>query len=234
MSIPLEGKVALVTGASRHIGRAIALRLAEEGMRLVLAARNFHDLEHVAGEVERRGGEAEVARCDLTESETPLMLAGLTQKRFGGLDLLVNNAGGGEMFPLDQASAEHLDEVLNLNLRALIQLCRACQPLICAPPGGTIVNISSMAGVHCSPGASAYSAAKAGILGWTESLFEELRQKGVKVSAICPGWVDNQGRWDDLGMSPEDVADAVHYVAAASPRCCPIRIHLRDQREPPH
>lgn len=234
MGIPLEGKVALVTGASRHIGRAIALRLADEGMRIVLAARNFDDLEHVAGEVEHRGGEAEVARCDLTEEPTADWLANVAKERFGGLDVLVNNAGGGDMYPLDEASAAHLDEVVGLNLRSVIQLCRACLPLLSEPPGGTVVNISSMAGVHCSPGASAYSASKAGILGWTESLFEEVRHRGVKVSAICPGFVDNLDRWGDKGMTPEDVADAVHYVASASPRCCPIRIHLRDQVEPPH
>jgi 3-oxoacyl-[acyl-carrier protein] reductase len=230
----LEGKVALVTGASRGIGKAVALRLASEGARLVLTARS--DLSSTVVKVRELGSEAYPVRADLTRRQDLETLAREAAAAYGRLDILVNNAGGGGAGDMLHATPDDIDYAIDLNLRAVILLTRMLIAEV-AKNGGAVVNISSIAGRMGMAGMAAYSAAKHGLMGFSESLFEVARDRGVKVGVICPGYVDT-----DLVQStklvpskmiaPEDVAEAVLYIVTSGPRVCPTEIVLRPQRNP--
>jgi NAD(P)-dependent dehydrogenase (short-subunit alcohol dehydrogenase family) len=230
----LEGKVALVTGASRGIGRAVSLRLAEHGARLVLTARG--DLSSTVLAVRELGSEAYPVRADLTRRQDLEALAQETPSAFGRLDILVNNAGGGGSGDMLHATPDDIDYAIDLNLRAVILLTRMLIAEI-AKNAGAVVNISSIAGRMGIAGMAAYSAAKHGLTGFSESLFEVARDSGVKVSVICPGYVDTDiGHSKKLApakmIAPEDVADAVVYILTSGPRVCPTEIVLRPQKNP--
>ena len=230
----LEGKVALVTGASRGIGRAVSIRLAGEGARLVLTARS--DLSATVLRVRELGSEAYPVRADLTRRQDLETLAREAVAAYGRVDILVNNAGGGGAGDMLHATPDDIDYAIDLNLRAVILLTRLLIAEI-AKNGGAVVNISSIAGRMGMAGMAVYSAAKHGLTGFTESLFEVARDRGVKVGVICPGYVDT-----DLGhgkklvaakmIAPEDVADAVLYIITSGPRVCPTEIVLRPQKNP--
>jgi 3-oxoacyl-[acyl-carrier protein] reductase len=230
----LEGKVALITGASRVIGRAVSGRLASEGARLVLTARG--DLSSTVQRVRELGSEAYPVRADLTRRQDLEALAREATEAFGRLDILVNNAGGGGAGDMLHVTPDDIDYAIDLNLRAVILLTRMLIAEI-AKHGGAVVNISSIAGRMGMAGMAAYSAAKHGLMGFSESLFEVARERGVKVGVICPGYVDT-----DLAQSkklvpskmiaPEDVAEAVLYIVTSGPRVCPTEIVLRPQRNP--
>jgi len=230
----LEGKVALVTGASRGIGRAVSIRLAGEGARLVLTARS--DLSATVLRVRELGSQAYPVRADLTRRQDLETLAREAVAAYGRVDILVNNAGGGGAGDMLHATPDDIDYAIDLNLRAVILLTRLLIAEI-AKNGGAVVNISSIAGRMGMAGMAVYSAAKHGLTGFTESLFEVARDRGVKVGVICPGYVDT-----DLGhgkklvaakmIAPEDVADAVLYIITSGPRVCPTEIVLRPQKNP--
>jgi len=160
-----------------------------------------------------------------------------TAERFGRLDVLVNNAGVTEERPFSELQYEEIDRVLGTTLRGTIATTRAAMPwLVRAGAGGAVVNIASLAGRRPLAGAAIHSAAKHGVIGFTESLFEEVRESGLKVCAILPGSVDTNPGLDEhvrsRMLSPEDVAAAVLWVLASSPRMCPTEIVLRPQRKP--
>lgn len=228
----LRGKVALVTGASRGTGRAVALRLAEEGMKLVVTATTPEGVQAVAEEVRATGADVHAVVGNLLDNDNIQTLADAPGQMFGGLDLLVNNAGGALWKGATECEMGDIDWVLHLNLRGMMQLTRTLLPVLLADGGGTVVNMASLAGVYCAPGAASFAAAKAGVIGWSESLFEELRGEGLKACAVCPDTVDVRGELGDHGLAPEDVAEAVVYVARSSARACPTRIVLRGQLDP--
>lgn len=230
----LEGKVALVTGASRGIGRAVALRLASEGAKVVLTARS--DLSATVTRVRELGSEAYPVRADLTRRQDLETLAREATEAFGRLDILVNNAGGGGSGDMLHATPDDIDYTIDLNLRAVILLTRMLIAEI-AKHGGAVVNISSIAGRMGMAGMAAYSAAKHGLKGFSESLFDVARDRGVKVGVVCPGYVDtDMGQGKNLEaakmIAPEDVAEAVLYIITSGPRVCPTEIVLRPQRNP--
>jgi 3-oxoacyl-[acyl-carrier protein] reductase len=230
----LEGKVALVTGASRGIGRAVALRLASEGAKVVLTARS--DLSATVTRVRELGSEAYPVRADLTRRQDLEALAREAVDAFGRIDILVNNAGGGGSGDMLHATPDDIDYAIDLNLRAVILLTRMLIAEI-AKNGGAVVNISSIAGRMGMAGMAAYSAAKHGLKGFSESLFDVARDRGVKVGVVCPGYVDtDMGQSKNLKsakmIAPEDVAEAVLYIITSGPRVCPTEIVLRPQRNP--
>ncbi|HEV8713428.1 MAG TPA: SDR family oxidoreductase [Candidatus Binatia bacterium] len=238
-TLPLAGRVALITGASRGIGRAIALRLAQAGATTVLAARTEAALATVAETIRVLGGEALVVPADVTDEQQLEALVNAALAQFGHIDILVNNAGGGPpRTPVVKARVRDWEWTVRLNLWAPMILTKLVLPAMIERRSGTIVHICSLAGLTGKPGEAAYAAAKFGVRGFSQSLFEEVREYGIKVSTIYPGYVDTalippNRRVDRSKMlSPEDVAHAVYEVAISSPRSCPLEITLQPQRDP--
>ncbi|WP_049568954.1 SDR family NAD(P)-dependent oxidoreductase [Nocardiopsis sp. SBT366] len=193
----LDGARALVTGASQGIGRATALALAEAGAHVGLCARNERALEEVAREVTDLGGEAVVVAGDLSDPATAAHAVERTASALGGLDLLVHNAGGpladqeGRMVlkPVTESSDEEWRQVMDLNLFAAVRLCRAAHPHLRRSPRASVVFMSSVAALVAVPGMESYGAVKSGLLSYTRSLAVAWAADGIRVNALCPGWV---------------------------------------------
>jgi NAD(P)-dependent dehydrogenase (short-subunit alcohol dehydrogenase family) len=188
----LSGKVALVTGASRGIGQAIARGLAAEGAALVLAARSVGDLEAVAGQIGAQGGRALVAPCDVRLAGEVQRTVSGALKKFGRLDILVNNAGVAFRVPLAEMAEADFDLTLAVNLKGIFLFCRQAVPVMAAQGSGTIINISSGAGKQGFPELAAYCATKFAVIGLSESLALEVAGQGIRVFSVCPGATDTQ------------------------------------------
>jgi 3-oxoacyl-[acyl-carrier protein] reductase len=216
----LKDKVAIVTGSSSGIGKAIALRFGAEGAHVVVTARRMALCEQTVAQIAKTGGEAWAIQTDVADEPQVERLIQETVKHYGRLDVLVNNAGviaGGR---LAETTTEAFDEVMNVNLRGTFFCCRAGFKHMKRQGGGTIINMSSVAGVQAWAGTGTYSASKHGIMALTKSLADEGRPYHIKVTAICPGGVA-----DDLvdalpeeilsseKIDPSDVAEAAVYLA---------------------
>jgi 3-oxoacyl-[acyl-carrier protein] reductase len=234
----LEGKVALVTGAGRGIGKAISLLLAQSGCRVVLTARTPDQLDAVQKEISARGGKALTVATDLTKDDEINMLVEKTQQTWGGVDILINNAGWGKRAPVVKAKVEDWDQTLRLNLRAPMVLAKLLLPHMIEKGEGAVINIGSVSGKTGEANGAAYSASKFGLIGFTQSLFEEVREYGIKVAVLLPGFVDTplippNRQLDRIKMiQAEDVAQTVHYVLTSPPTACPVEITIRPQRSP--
>ena len=233
--ITLNGKVALVTGAGRGIGKAIAVSLAKSGCRLILAARTREQLDNVAKTI---GNEAVVIPTDLTRDDELHRLVEQSSKTWGSVDILINNAGWGKRAPVIRANVEDWDQTLRLNLRAPMILAQKLLPAMVAKGEGAVINIGSVSGKTGEANGAAYSASKFGLIGFTQSLYEEVREHGIKVSVILPGFVDTplippKRQLDRSKMiQADDIAQAVHYILNSSATCCPVEIAVRPQRAP--
>jgi NADP-dependent 3-hydroxy acid dehydrogenase YdfG len=224
MERALAGQVAIVTGAGRGIGRAIAERFASEAADLVLASRTARDLDAVAKEVERVGVRAHVVPTDVTDDAAVERLVERAVDAFGRIDILVTAAGAASFGPVAEATARDWDAMLAVNLRAVMTCCRAVLPPMLARRSGTIINVASIAASRPIPGAAAYTATKAGVVGWSRVLAEELRAGGVRVGVLVPGAVDTP-LWDSIPggpdrarmLRPEDVARAAALIASLPP-----------------
>ena len=238
-SQPLLGQVALITGASRGIGRAIAGRLAEAGATIALASRTADDLQKAAEMISAAGGKAFTAPTDVTDDQQLTTLVETILSQFGHIDILVNNAGGGTpRTPIVKARVADWEWTLRVNLWATMVLTQLVLPGMIERRRGAIINICSLAGMTGKAGEAAYAAAKFGVRGFTQSLFAEVREYGIKVSAVCPGHVDTlmippNRRVDRAKMiRPADVAEAVYGVVTSSARTCPVEIVLHPQYDP--
>jgi short-subunit dehydrogenase len=238
-TLPLAGRIALITGASRGIGRATAVRLARAGAAIVLAARTEPDLSAVAEIIRTLGMEALVVPTDVIDDQQLEALVDATLARFGHIDLLINNAGGGPLrTPIVKTRLRDWEWTLRVNLWATMILTKLVLPSMIERRSGAIVNICSLAGLTGKAGEAVYAAAKFGVRGFGQSLFEEVREYGIKVSTLCPGYVDTalippNRRVDRSKMlSPEDVAEAVYGVVVSPARCCPLEIVLQPQHDP--
>jgi NADP-dependent 3-hydroxy acid dehydrogenase YdfG len=211
----LEGKVAVVTGASRGIGAAVARSLAARGVRLGLASRSGDDL----------GIDGALARpTDVRVRGEVEELIEATVERFGGLDILVANAGVGAYGPLVELAPEHLDEMIDTNVKGVVYAARAAVPHLIARGGGDIVSVASEAGRRGLPNEAVYCASKFAQVGFTRALDHELRPHGVRCTNVCPGGVatdfamgEGRGRTPEMPqlagmMTAEDVAEAVLFV----------------------
>jgi len=238
MQSSLRDKTALITGASAGIGRAIAVALAGEGVRSVLVGRRREELEKTSEEISKRGGESLVLSADVREEEELQLLLETTVKHFGGLQILINNAGIYHHGSLESLEKKKLEEVLATNLVAPMMLTKLALPHLKKNPESAVINIASMAALGGFSKGSAYCASKFGLLGFSECLFEEVREQGVKVCVICPGYVETpmtEGySFLDLKkmIPPEDVAQSVVDVLKLSVRSCPTQIILRPQYTP--
>ena len=234
----LEGKVALVTGAGRGIGKAVALLLGRSGCRVVLTARTPDQLDAVQKEISARGGKALTVATDLIKDDEINMLVEKTQQTWGGVDILINNAGWGKRAPVVKAKVEDWDQTFRLNLRAPMVLAKLLLPHMIEKGEGAVINIGSVSGKTGEINGAAYSASKFGLIGFTQSLFEEVREYGIKVAVLLPGFVDTplippNRQLDRIKMiQAEDVAQTVHYVLTSPPTACPVEITIRPQRSP--
>ncbi|MGH7166066.1 MAG: SDR family NAD(P)-dependent oxidoreductase [Nitrospiraceae bacterium] len=227
----LAGKIAIVTGSSSGIGKAIALTFAREGSHVVIAARRRTLCEQVAAQIRERGGAAVAMPTDVTDEAQVERLIEETARRFGRVDILVNNAGIGGGSRLAETSVETFDRVMNTNLRGTFFCCRAGFRQMKANGGGIILNMSSVAGVDAWAGTGTYSASKHGIMALTKALADEGRPHKIKVCAICPGGVADElvdaspDEIDRSGqISPYDVAETAVYLASLGPNAVVHRV----------
>jgi len=219
MAGQLAGKVAIVTGASRGIGRAISVALAHEAATVVLAARSIQQLQITAEQVTKAGGAAHVVHVELTEEMSIRNLIQVTGEKLGRLDILVNNAGVTHSAELQKTSTEDWQRCISVNARAPFILCREALPLLKKSQAAYIINISSVVGVKGYPLQSAYTASKHALRGMTISLAEELRGSNIRVHLLCPGGVDTEMTdrvrpdiaKDEL-IKPEEIAELVLYL----------------------
>ncbi|MEK7341380.1 MAG: SDR family oxidoreductase [Candidatus Binatota bacterium] len=235
---PLAGKIAIVTGAGRGIGRATALLLGRSGARVVLASRSEFELSAVSEEITNQNGEALAVSTDLTRDDEMERLVNRALEHWGSVDYLINNAGWGRTAPVIKAKVEDWDRTLQVNLRAPMILSQLVLPTLIEKGEGAIINIGSISARAGQANTAAYSASKSGLISFTESLYEEVREYGIKVAVILPGFVDTAlipptRRLDRSKMiRPEDIAQTVFFVLTCSPNCCPVEIAVRPQRTP--
>lgn len=215
-------RVAIVTGAGRGIGRAIALGLADRGLTVSLASRNQRELEAVRVEIEKAGGRAIAVPTDVSSSIEVERLVAETVRHSGPVDVLVNNAAVVEPSLITDTSEPSWDRVIDINLKGAFLCLRAVLPHMISCRRGRIVNISSISGRVGTPRLASYCASKWGLLGLTKAAAEETRGYGVQILAICPGSVDTEmlkkGQPDaEPDMSAAEVASLVVYLALDAP-----------------
>ena len=199
---PLAERVAIVTGAGRGIGRAIAEALARHGAAVVLAARTRGEIAAVAETIRGAGGRALAVPTDVTQDARVEALVDAAVGELGRVDILVTSAGVAAFGPVSGAKVTDWDPMLAVNLRAVMTCCRAVLPPMIRQKSGTIINVASVAASRAIPGAAAYAATKAGVVAWSHVLAEELRTDGIRVGVICPGAVDTP-LWDAIPGGPD-------------------------------
>jgi 3-hydroxy acid dehydrogenase / malonic semialdehyde reductase len=225
---------ALVTGASRGIGRAVCARLARDGYDIIAIARNEAELESLSIEVSQLGGKCRVIALDLTHN------AAIAAALYGvEADVLVNNAGLGVTKPFTELSPDEWHKMTDLNINALFHVTRAVLPGMLLRGSGHVCTIGSIAGRSAFAGGSCYAATKAFVNSWAESLLLEVRDRGVKVSVVTPGGVatafggKTPSAADDWKLSAADVADAVSYVIGTPASVLVHRVEVRTLNAPP-
>jgi len=231
LKVDLSGKVAIVTGASRGIGRAIALALARDGADILVNARsNIGEARKVAGKIESMGRRVLVILADVSNKEDVDNMVKKTIEVFGKIDILVNNAGVvGSTVPIQELKEEDWDRIISVDLKGTFLCCKAVVPHMINRRSGKIVNISSIAGKEGNANMTAYSAAKAGIIGFTKALSEEVARYGIRVNCVCPALIETElaERMDKqqaeylkskipLGRlgKPEEVAELVKFLVS--------------------
>jgi 2-deoxy-D-gluconate 3-dehydrogenase len=221
---PLAGQVAIVTGAGRGIGRAIADSFAAAGAAVVLASRTGSELERARADIEKQGGRALVVPTDVADDAAVARLVARTVEAFGRVDVLVTAAGVASFGPVAQSQPNAWDAMLTINLRAVMVCCHAVLAPMLARGRGSIINVASIAATRPIPGAAAYTATKAAVVGFSRVLAEELRAGGVRVGVLIPGAVDTP-LWDSMPGGPDrarmlrpvDVAQAAMLMATLPP-----------------
>ncbi len=235
---PLSGQVAVVTGASRGMGAAIARRLATMGATIIATARNQEALSQTAQSIRENGGYCEAVPCDVTNLTQVEALGRAVEKKFGRADVLVNNAGvGSSGHNLQETAPDEWDRIFNTNLRGPFYLMRAFIPLMIQAGTGHIINIASLAGKNPLPNGAAYAASKWGLNGLSVSVAEELRAHRIRVSVICPGstateFGDHSKKNEHKMLSPDDIAHAVAMIVTQSPQSFISEISIRPTQKP--
>jgi NAD(P)-dependent dehydrogenase (short-subunit alcohol dehydrogenase family) len=226
----MPDRAAIVTGASRGIGRAIAEALADEGYALTISARKPDTLEDAAAAFRDNGHDVEAVAANMADEDGIKSVVERHRERFGRLDVLVNNAGVGIGSAVNEQQAKYIDLQLAVNLRAIVLFYRECADLLRAAGAehrnALVVNMSSISGKWGQPWLSVYSATKAAVIGYTQAMNKEMNSDGVKSVAFCPGFVDTdmtdfiKGEVGaDEMMRPEDIAEAVRFMLRLSPAC---------------
>ena len=234
---PLAGKVSLITGASRGIGLALARTLGGMGLKLALCARDRSRLSAAATELERCGFPVLAVPADVTRASDLALLVERAEATLGPIHVLINNAGIGYFAPVQDTTEARWDLVLDTNLKAVFLLSRLVAPGMILRRAGHIVNIASLAGKNAFPGGATYCASKWGLLGFTQSMAEDLRPFGIRVSAVCPGTVATEfsphtGKASEKMLQPEDVAHAVEMILTEAPQSFISEVVLRPTQKP--
>jgi len=228
-----ENKVALVTGAGGDIGRGIALRLAAEGARVVVANFSQANADVTVSQIRAAGGEAVAVLGDVSQPADAERMVAAAVEHFGGLDVLVNNAGISPMGSVTDTSFELWERTLRIDLTGVFLGCKYAIPAIIARGGGSIVNVAGTLGLYAMPAKSAYCAAKAGVVNLTRQMAIDYSPHGIRVNVICPGYIEtrlNSAIPDDVKSmflaklplpfagTPADIADAGAFLASAEAR----------------
>ena len=226
----LDGKVALVTGASRGIGRAIALKLAAEGAKVAINyAGNTAKAEEVKAEIEKNGGEAILVQADVADAVAVEAMVNATVEAFGQIDILVNNAGITRDGLMMRMKDEDFDAVINTNLKGVFYCTKLVSKLMMKKRSGRIINMASVVGLMGNAGQTNYAAAKAGVIGFSKSAAKELAARGITVNMVAPGFIDTDmtaamtDKAREMTLTgiplnrmgtPEDVANAVAFLVS--------------------
>jgi 3-oxoacyl-[acyl-carrier protein] reductase len=240
--VRLDGQVALVTGGSSGIGRAVARALATEGASVVVAARRAERLDQVVGEITEAGGSALAVVADVTEEGEVDRLHDAAVERFGAVDVLVNNVGVGSYGPLESMTVEDYEWMMRSNMRSSFLCTHRFLPAMLERGAGQVCFIGSVAGLKGLPGESVYCASKFAQMGFAQALDYETRERGVKVSVVAPGGVNTEfaigtGRvegdpmLDDM-LDAEDVAEAVVFALTQPDKARTFLIGMRPMSEP--
>ncbi|WP_079528951.1 3-ketoacyl-ACP reductase [Halobacillus hunanensis] len=221
----LQGKVALITGAGRGIGRATAIALAEEGVHVGLVGLTEANIENVSAELEHTGVKRSIAQGDVSNIDSVNQAVKKVSSELGPVDILINNAGIGKYGGFMDLNPEEWEKVIQVNLMGTYYVTRAVLPSMVERKSGDIINISSTSGLRGTPTSSAYSASKFGVLGLSESLMQEVRKHNIRVNAITPSRVvtnfsgQHQENDDtDHLMQPEDLAEYIVSQLKLNPR----------------
>jgi len=215
--INLSGQTALVTGASRGIGHAVAAHLAKLGASVVLVARSADALAETVALIEKEGGQAAAFPADLADSEAARKAVAFAIDTYGGLDILVNNAGVTRDNLLLRLSEEDWDTVLTLNLKTAYVLTKAAARVMMKKRRGRVINISSVVGLTGNPGQANYAAAKAGLVGLTKTIAKEFASRNITANVIAPGFIDTQmtaGMSDEIRQATLAQIPLTHYGTA--------------------
>lgn len=234
----LENKIAVVTGGTKGIGRAIAESLLKAGASVFICARDKSELKRALEELSvlgRAGGEV----CDVRSEAQVEMMLKECERVFGGVDVLINNAGIGIIGKtVEEMSAAEFEQTLQTNLFGVFYCCHHAIPMLKQRGGGYIINISSLAGQNAHPKMAAYNASKFGLNGFTEALMQEVRADKIKVTAICPGSVNTYFGGDEPSadkawqIQPEDIAQTVVDLLNFNERALPSKIEIRPSNPP--
>jgi NAD(P)-dependent dehydrogenase (short-subunit alcohol dehydrogenase family) len=235
----LNGKTAIVTGSTKGIGRAIAETLVREGVNVCVSARKIEEVENTVKELNGAGeGSVTGVACDVRDYDEVKALFEHAVGEFGGVDVVVNNAGVGSFQTVEEMSPEDFRAVLETNLFGVFYCCHEAIPLMRERGGGYIVNISSLAGTNAHPRMAAYNASKFGLNGFSEALMQEVRHDGIKVSYIMPGSVNTHFGGDEPSaeqnwqLQPEDIARVVLDLLRHDERSLPSRVEIRPSQPP--
>lgn len=236
----LNGKVAIVTGSTKGIGRAIAGSLLSEGVNVCISARSADEVERAVSELGETAGAGGVTGvvCDVRDYDEVKALFEHTVTEFGGVDMLVNNAGIGLFKSVEETTAEEFRAVLETNLNSVFYCCHEAIPLMRTRGGGYIINISSLAGANPHPRMAAYNASKFALNGFSEALMQEVRHDRIKVSYIMPGSVNTYFGGDEPSaeqswqLQPADVARVVLDLLRHDERSLPSRVEIRPSMPP--
>lgn len=234
----LEAKRAIITGATKGIGLAVAEALVDEGASVWICARNARDVSRTVGELSARAPQrVDGGACDVQQSDQVQALIESCVARFGGLDILVNNAGVGIFKSVERLEPEEWRRTLATNLDSIFYASHWALPHLKRSGGGFIINIGSLAGKNAFPGGAAYNASKFGLIGFSEALMQEVRHDDIRVAYVMPGSVDTwfgghapeQSNWK---LSAQDVAEVVIETLRRHPRCLTSRIEMRPAKPP--
>jgi 3-oxoacyl-[acyl-carrier protein] reductase len=233
----LAGKTALVTGSSRGIGKAIAIKLASLGAAIGLCGRDQSALQQTAKELRDHGAKIYAQVADVGRSDNVNTLVEAIETQLGPIQILVNNAGIGLFGPAHEKLEQDWDLLMNTNLKSVFLVSKAVAPRMIARKSGDIINISSLAGKNTFAGGGVYCASKWGLLGLTGCMAEDLRAHGIRVSAVCPGSVatefSGRGAKDPAKvLTAADVAHAVAMIVLQGPQSFISEVHLRPVAKP--
>lgn len=235
-----ENKVAIVTGGTRGIGRAIAARLVDEGARVAICGRRQKSVDEAVAALSAKGEAFGMAADVSKRDDVHRFITGVKQA-FGGVNILINNAGVGSFASVAELAPEEWEKMISLNLTGAYYCCHEIMPILHQAGGGDVINIGSLAGVNAFAGGAAYNASKYGLVGFSEAMLLDHRYEGVRVSLIMPGSVDTAFGLDgtdkdhtrsEWKIAPEDIAEVVISILRMPVRTTVSRVEIRPSRPP--